>query len=112
LLKDPDAKWNYPAITTYDFSEFSVRTQSWRYIHYIDGSEELYDHRSDPEEWDNLADKPEYKELKEKLAGYIPENPAPLADTSYKTMPHHILPLKNKEDYFTRKKLNEEKEKR
>jgi arylsulfatase A-like enzyme len=103
LLKNPAAEWNYPALTTYDFYEFSVRTQNWRYIHYIDDSEELYDHKTDPEEWINLADKSEYQEIKEKLAGYIPENPAPLVDTSYKTMPHHILPLKSKEDYITRK---------
>lgn len=105
LLKDPDVEWDYPAITTYDFSEFSIRTQNWRYIRYIDESEELYDHRTDPEEWNNLAEKPEYKEIKKKLQSYIPENPAPLAETSYKLMPHHIPPLKNKEDYLARKAL-------
>lgn len=103
LLKNPDEEWDYPAITTYDFSEFSIRTQDWRYIRYIDDSEELYDHQADPEEWNNLANNPEYKEIKEKLAGYIPENPAPLAETSYKLMPHHILPLKSKEDYLAKK---------
>jgi len=30
----------------------------WRYIRYEDGSEELYDHRVDPDEWTNLANKP------------------------------------------------------
>jgi len=39
LLKDPSARWDYPAITTYDFSEFSVRTERWRYTMWIDGSE-------------------------------------------------------------------------
>jgi len=59
LLKDPDARWDYPAITTYDYWEFSVRTQDWRYVRYIDDSEELYDHFSDPNEWHNLAGKSE-----------------------------------------------------
>ncbi len=107
LLKDPDAKWDYPAITTYDFLEFSVLTQNWRYTRYINDSEELYDHKADPEEWSNLAYKPEYKEIKEKLASYIPKNPEPLAETSYKLMPHHIAPFESKEDYYARKALKE-----
>jgi arylsulfatase A-like enzyme len=32
LLEDPNAEWDYPAITTYDFSEYSIRTDRWRYI--------------------------------------------------------------------------------
>jgi arylsulfatase A-like enzyme len=107
LLKNPDAVWDYPAIRTYDFLEFSVRTQNWRYTRYIDDSEELYDHKTDTEEWNNLAYKPEYKEIKENLSSYIPKNPALLAETSYKLMPHHIAPFESKEDYYARKALRE-----
>ena len=32
-----------------------VRSENWRYIRYADGSEELYDHDTDPNEWKNLA---------------------------------------------------------
>ena len=32
----------------------AVRDRDWRYIRYSDGSEELYDHRTDPKEWVNL----------------------------------------------------------
>ncbi len=103
LLRDPMAEWKYPAITTYDFSEFSVRTENCRYTRYIDDSEELYDHRSDPEEWINLANEPQYREVMDNLATYIPENPAPLADTSYKIAPHHFPPFKSKEDYWKSK---------
>lgn len=103
LLKDPDAQWDYPAITTYDFWEFSVRAQDWRYVRYIDDSEELYDHRSDPEEWRNLADDPRYLEIKSELARHIPANPAPFVDTSYKIEPHHFPPYKSKEDYALRR---------
>ena len=103
LFKNPREKWPFPAITTYHFSEFSVRTEEWRYTRYIDDSEELYDHRSDPEEWTNLAYKPKYMEIKKQLARHIPKNPAPLAETSYKIMPHHIPPYKSKEEYFARK---------
>ena len=100
LLKDPSADRDYPAISTYDFSEFSVRTSDWRYTRYIDDSEELYDHRKDPEEWKNIADKLEFKDVKKQLSQHIPENPAPLVDTSYKLMPHHMPPYKSKEEYF------------
>lgn len=34
---------------------YSYRTQNWRYIRYRNGKEELYDHRNDPYEWNNLA---------------------------------------------------------
>lgn len=100
LLQSPNIEWPYPAITTYDFSEFSVRTERWRYTRYIDDSVELYDHRKDPEEWNNLSKKPEYAEIKKKMAQYIPKNLAPLMDTSYKLMPHHLPPFKSKEEYI------------
>lgn len=106
LLKNPATEWNYPALTTYDYSEFSIRTENWRYVRYIDDSEELYDHRNDPEEWTNLADDPKYKEIKEELAKHIPENLAPVMETSYKLMPHHIPPLKSKEEYLRKKEIN------
>jgi len=35
---------------------YSYRTTNWRYIHYSNGKEELYDHQNDPYEWHNLAD--------------------------------------------------------
>jgi iduronate 2-sulfatase len=46
---------------------WSYRTERWRYIHYNDGAEELYDHESDSREWTNLADSLEHKAIKEKL---------------------------------------------
>ena len=106
LLRDPGKKWDFPAITTYDYSEFSIRTEDWRYTRYIDDSEELYDHREDPEEWTNLAQNPKYRKVLERLSRFIPENPAPVKDTSYKLMPHHIPPLKSKEEYFLKRKAS------
>jgi iduronate 2-sulfatase len=32
-----------------------VRGDRWRYTRFGDGSEELFDHRQDPQEWENLA---------------------------------------------------------
>jgi arylsulfatase A-like enzyme len=54
LLKDPDRETR-PVVTTFDYQNYSVRTERWRLIHYRDGSEELYDHAADPDEWHNLA---------------------------------------------------------
>jgi arylsulfatase A-like enzyme len=99
LLADPRTEWEFPAITTYDRFEYSIRNERWRYIRYIDDTEELYDHSNDPEEWTNLAGDPNLAAVKAELATYIPSNPAPLAETSYPLAPHHISPWKSKEDY-------------
>jgi len=102
LLRDPRHPWPHAAITTYDVDEFSVRTEDWRYIRYIDGSEELYDHRTDPEEWENLASDPTHAEVKREMAARIPASPAPFAETSYETEPHHVIPYRSREDYLRR----------
>ena len=108
LLREPKTEWNVPALTTYDFSEFSVRDERWRYIRYIDDTEELYDHDNDPEEWKNLAADPEFAEVKARLAGYIPEDPAPLrSETLIELQPHHIPPYQSKEDYRKRREAQE-----
>ena len=99
LLRDPSAGWDYPAVSCNDFSEFSIRTEKWRYTVYIDGSEELYDHVKDPEEWTNLAEDMQYEGIKQDLRRHIPANPAPLVKTSVKLKPHHTPPFKSKAEY-------------
>jgi arylsulfatase A-like enzyme len=80
LLEDPNAAWDHPALTTYGFNNHAVRTERYRYIRYSDGSEELYDHRTDPNEWTNLAGDRRYSALKAQLAAEMPvENAADLA---------------------------------
>ncbi len=60
LLANPSAHWGYAALTSYSQDNRggalhrSVRTETHRYILYSDGSEELYDHRNDPNELKNL----------------------------------------------------------
>lgn len=46
---------------------YSFRTKDWRYILYMDGSEELYHNKIDPFEWNNLAENDEYSEKKIEL---------------------------------------------
>lgn len=72
LLRNPSAPWPWPALSTWGKNNHALRTERWRYIHYFDGSEELYDHDSDPDEYYNLAQQPEYQDLKEKLKKWLP----------------------------------------
>lgn len=75
LLRNPDRVTERAVITTFFGEHFSVGDRHWRYIRYSDGSEELYDHRTDPNEWNNLAEKPEYDDVKSRLAGMLPREP-------------------------------------
>lgn len=54
-LRDSAAIRERPAITTHNHDNHAIVSQRWRYITYADGSEELYDHQSDPHEWTNVA---------------------------------------------------------
>lgn len=99
LLSNPKAPWNHVALTTYDFGEFSVRSERYRYTRYIDGSEELYDHQNDTHEWHNLAQDPKFSRIKNELSAKIPSSPAPLVKTSEKLQPHHIPPFRSRSEY-------------
>ena len=50
-----------------DCKSFSYRTEEFRYIHYGNGREELYDHTNDPFEWHNVADQKKYLKTKKVL---------------------------------------------
>jgi arylsulfatase A-like enzyme len=72
LLKDPQATWESPAVMTWLRGNHAVRSDRWRYIRYRDGTEELYDHSTDPWEWTNLASNPEYAEIIEEHKKWLP----------------------------------------
>lgn len=76
-LKNPELEKERPALTTYQRGNHSVRTQRWRYIRYVDGGEELYDHDNDEMEWTNLAGDSRYDDLKRQLARWMPQTNAP-----------------------------------
>jgi len=73
LLEDPKAEWDRPVITSYGFQNHAVRSERYRYIRYSDGTEELYDHETDPMEWTNLAGEAKYAEVKKQLAAWLPK---------------------------------------
>jgi arylsulfatase A-like enzyme len=77
LITDPKRAWDRPAITTYGYMNHSVRTERYRYIRYNNGTEELYDHEVDRLEWTNLADNPEFDQVKKNLSKWLPQQNHP-----------------------------------
>jgi uncharacterized sulfatase len=97
LLEDPIAEWDSYAITqilrpaddrlSTPVMGRSIRTERWRYTDWEEGArgEELYDHYSDPMEFNNLAVKPDAEAraviarlrplLTAKASGAIPTSP-------------------------------------
>lgn len=55
----------------------SIRTKDWRYITYPNRTEELYDRRVDPYEWQNLAEDPAYEDILNELRAKVPYNESP-----------------------------------
>ena len=72
LFVDPTAQWEFPGITTYGEGRFSLRMGQWRYIQYPDGREELYDHRRDHHEFDNLATDSKMEKIRARFRKFIP----------------------------------------
>jgi len=70
--------WPHAALTTFGPGNHAVRTESWRYIRYADGAEELYAHPADPHEWANLAGDPAHTEVMQRLRGFLPTADAPM----------------------------------
>ena len=70
-LRDPTAPTR-PALTTFGAGNYAVRDDDWRLIRYRDGSEELYDHRQDPHEWNNLAAERLYAPIRDRLGKSMP----------------------------------------
>ena len=88
LLKDPQAEWKHPALTTHGRGNHALRTQRWRYIRYADGSEELYDHENDPNEWTNLATDSKYRDVLDGLRKHLPASEAQNAKSNRDQKPN------------------------
>mgnify|MGYP006307682273 CR=1 FL=1 len=68
--------------STYARNNHAIRDEYCRCIQYEDGSEELYDHRNDDEEWYNLADNEYYTEERQRLKTCLPRINEPWAPDS------------------------------
>jgi len=82
LLEEPEREWPWPALTTFGPGNHSVRSTHWRYVRYGDGKEELYDHRSDPHEFSNLAADERLLPVLSEHRRWLPKNPAPVQEGS------------------------------
>jgi arylsulfatase A-like enzyme len=71
-----------PVLSVFGPDNFALRSDRWRYIRYADGSEELYDHRNDPDEKTNLADNPEYAPVLNEFRPQVPKKSIPFAPGS------------------------------
>ena len=53
--------------------EYAIINKNWRYIHYSDKTEELYNVKKDINEWHNLAEDPKYDSIKKELRASAPK---------------------------------------
>jgi arylsulfatase A-like enzyme len=82
LLREPKTEWPYAAITHLNHPEnYALSTERWRYIHYQNGDQELYDIQTDPHEWTNLANQQEHAQKLAELKALVPKQMAAKHET-------------------------------
>ncbi len=77
LLKDYDARWPHIARTELGKGNCAISSERYRFISYLDGSEEFYDLRNDPNEWYNLINE---KSLQKEIEKHRKQLPVEMAD--------------------------------
>ena len=76
LLKDSQAEWKHLTLTSYGPGNHALQSERYRFYQYEDGSTELYDQQSDPNEWINLASNPDHAKLIEEFRRSLPQSEA------------------------------------
>lgn len=71
ILRDNDARVKEGAMSFVKNGGTSFRTNDWAYMRYRDGSEELYDMRVDPQQFNNLAKHETSKSILRELAAKL-----------------------------------------
>ncbi len=84
LLNAPSADWPHSVVTSHDVGNAAVTDARYHYIHYADGSEELYDHQDDPREYRNLASEPQMQKVIDRLKQQLPQTWTPASSTTGK----------------------------
>ncbi|GAK98021.1 arylsulfatase [Nonlabens tegetincola] len=96
LMQDNVGLESARAITTFGMNNHAVKMDGYRYIQYEDGKAEFYDHRVDPNEWNNEAANPEYKVQIEKLKGQLPKVNAQWDEASNYTFQPYFVEQKKR----------------
>ena len=77
LMAAPEMEWDRPILCTFTPHNHSLRSTDYHYIRYGDGSEELYEMRTDKDEFDNLAGDPKYAEVRQEFRAALPSTNVP-----------------------------------
>jgi len=85
-LQDASSARDWPAITTHNHDNHGIRSRDWRFIQYADGSEELYDMQSDPNEWKNVAGDPQYATVLSQHRSWIPQSQPPAPGSRHRVL--------------------------
>ncbi len=72
LLPNPYKDWPYPVRTTAGYKNHSIVSEKYRYTQYLDGFEEVYDQEADPNEFDNIANRPDIAAVKTEMKKWLP----------------------------------------
>jgi choline-sulfatase len=85
-LIDASRSRRWPAITTHNADNHGIRSRDWRFIQYADGTEELYDMRKDPNEWENLADDPKMQDVLLEHRRWLPSSLPPVPGSAHRIL--------------------------
>lgn len=88
LLENPQSDWKHVSLTHLSNpGSYGLSAKDWRYVHYSNGEEELYDTINDRYEWNNLAANPKYETRLKELRELGPTKFAPRKAASINALP-------------------------
>jgi len=88
LLTNPKAEWPHVALThLHHPGSYGLSAEGWRYLHYADGGEELYDVANDPYEWRNLASVEQHGDTLKRLRSLAPKTFAKPVEPKVDSLP-------------------------
>ncbi|WP_282162645.1 sulfatase [Ulvibacterium marinum] len=73
LLQNTEVEWPHYARTSFGPGNYAIISEDYRFIQYRDGSEEFYDHKSDPNEWYNQVGNAKYEAVVQQHRDQIPQ---------------------------------------
>lgn len=74
LLMNPETEWPHLARTSFGPGNYAIVSERYRFIQYVDGSEEFYDHSKDPYEWNNVVNESQYSKIIEHHRNQVPQD--------------------------------------